>query len=195
MKQSISGSTPQREKNLLKRCAIALGGLAGTFEGVREALEDKGKGELRHEDVHFEHSDLNARGTFLTGAGVVIGMWIITGLLFFYFAFLKNNRAEVSPPPLPAEAHGNPVPPEPRLQSSPPQDLKAFEARQDWELNHYYWIDKNKGNVAIPIEQAIRIIAKRGLPPENLAPNKTLTPPQAGTRATGLEGKVEPEPR
>ncbi len=108
---------------------------------------------------------------------------------------MRHHSAEVSPPALPIAEHGNPLPPEPRLQNSPPQDLKTLLARENWELHHYYWIDKSKGKAAIPIERAMQIIAERGIPPEKTPPNPTLTPPQAGTRTTGLEGTVEPEPR
>lgn len=151
--------------------------------------------EPRRPDVRFEHSDLSPRVTIGILAGVLVGMWIITGLLYFYFAYLAHRRAEVSPPPLPIEAQGNPMPPEPRLQQSPRQDLKAMRRREDWQLSHYSWVDKQKGIVAIPIDRAIQIIAQRGIPPQKQPANLSLSQPQAGTRLTGFEGKVEPEPR
>ena len=151
--------------------------------------------EPRHQDIHFEESDLNARGALITGISVFVGMWIIVGLIYFYFAYLVHHRNEVSPPPLPVELHGNPLPPEPRLQESPRQDLKAMRAREDWELSHYFWVDKQKGTVAIPIERAMDILAAQGIPPQKQPPNLVLSQPQAGTRQTGFEGKVEPEPR
>jgi hypothetical protein len=151
--------------------------------------------EPRHEDVSFERSDLNPRVTVSILVGVLVGMWIITGLVYFYFAFLEHHRAEVSPPPLPIEAHGNRLPPEPRLQQSPRRDLKAMRASEDWNLNHYSWVDKSKGIVAIPIDRAMELIAQRGIPPQKQLPTLPLSQPQAGTRLTGFEGKVEPEPR
>ncbi len=152
-------------------------------------------GEPRHDDVRFERSDLSTRATVGILAGVLGGMWIIVGLLFFYFVYLEHYRARVSPPPLPIEAHGNPMPPEPRLQRSPPQDLKSMRAREDWQLTHYSWVDKRQETVAIPIDRAIQIIAKRGIPAQKEPPGMKLSQPQAGTRLTGFEGKVEPEPQ
>ena len=176
-----------------------LGGTAGTMGGIAEVISDPpAKNEPpgpRHEETHFEHSDLNARGTLIVGISVLVGTWIIVGLLYFYFAALSHHRAEVSPPPLPVEAHQNPVPPAPRLQESPRRDLKAMRAREDWDLNHYAWIDQSKGRAAIPIERAIEIIAARGIAPQKAPAGLNLFPPQAGTRLTGFEGKVEPEPR
>jgi hypothetical protein len=184
-------------KNFLAGVAASLGRLAGSVEGITEAITDAvhHKGEPHHDDTHFEVSDISGRNVFLVGLGVLVGTWVLTGLLYFYFAYLDHYRARVSPPPLPVAGRPEALPPGPRLQQSPPRDLKALRTREDWELNHYYWIDKASGTVAIPIEQAIRIIAERGIPPQKLPPNATLTPPQEGTRLTGFEGKVEPEPK
>jgi hypothetical protein len=189
------------EAGLIRGVASFTGHLAGTVEGAIAAAVQAGHAPHRperepvHEDVRFERSDINRRGVLIGGACLVAGMLLITGLLFFFFVYLKNYRAEVSPPPLPITRRGLTLSPEPRLQSSPQQDLKAFRAQEDWELTHYYWLDKNKGQVAIPIEQAIQMLAQRGIPPEKTPPNPTLTPPQEGTRLTGFEGKVQPEPR
>lgn len=191
----------KNEKGLLHGIASFTGHLAGSVEGVVEAAVDLGHGlglsgqEPVHEHVHFEKSDVNSRGVLIGGVCLLAGMWLIVGMVFFYFVYLKNYRAEISPPALPATRSGTTLPPEPRLQSSPEQELRAYRAREDWQLTHYYWLDKSKGRIAIPIEQAIQILAKRGVPPQSAAPNPTLTPPKEGTRATGFEGKVEPEPR
>jgi hypothetical protein len=191
----------KNEKGLLQEIASFTGHLSGSVGGAVRAAVDLGHGlglgeqEPVHEDVHFEKSDVNSRGVIIGGICFLAGMWLSIGLLFFYFVYLKNYRAEVSPPALPATRNGTTLPPEPRLQSSPEQDVRAFRAREDWELTHYYWLDKSMGRIAIPVEQAIQILAKRGVPPQDTAPNPTLTPPREGTRSTGFEGKVEPEPR
>ncbi len=184
-------------RNFLTGVAASLGRLAGSMEGVIESATDamRRKGEPRHEDTHFEASDISGRNVFLAGLGVLLGTWILASFLYFFFGYLAHDRARVSPPPLPVAGRPESLPPQPRLQQSPPRDLKALRTREDWELNHYYWIDKAHGTIAMPIEQAIRIVAERGIPPQQLAPNATLTPPQEGTRLTGFEGKVEPEPK
>lgn len=123
------------------------------------------------------------------------GIWIVFGAVYLCFALLAHHRAEVSPAPLPIAEHGNPMPPQPRLQESPRQDLKAMRTREDGELSHYLWVDKSKGTVTIPIGRAIQIVAQRGIPPQPQPANLNLSQPQAGTRLTGFEDKVEPEPR
>lgn len=151
--------------------------------------------ERRNDDVHFEHTDIDIRHTFITGVSVLVGMWIVIVLLYFLFSWLAHERAISSPPPLPMAAHGNPLPPYPRLQPAPHKDLEALRGRDNWELSHYYWVDKAKGTVAIPIDRAMDILAARGIPPQKQPPNLVLSQPEAGTRQTGFEGKVAPEPR
>lgn len=55
-------------------------------------------------------------------------------------------------------------PPQPRLQTDPAADLARFRAEQDKRLNTYYWIDKEKGIVHIPIAQAVKKLAATGIP-------------------------------
>lgn len=54
-------------------------------------------------------------------------------------------------------------PPAPRLQIEPSVDLARFRAEQDRRLNGYYWVDKAKGVVHIPIEQAMKQLVREGI--------------------------------
>ena len=56
------------------------------------------------------------------------------------------------------------APPGPRLQTDAQGDLQRFRADQEGRLNTYYWIDKDKGIVHIPIEQAMKKLAATGAP-------------------------------
>lgn len=56
------------------------------------------------------------------------------------------------------------APPGPRLQTDTSADLRRFRAQEEKRLNSYYWIDKQKGVVHIPIEQAIKKLAATGAP-------------------------------
>src|SRR4051812_14933722 len=47
------------------------------------------------------------------------------------------------------------VPPEPRLQANPEEDLAARKAEEDAAQTQYGWVDSKRGIVRIPIEQAI----------------------------------------
>lgn len=54
-------------------------------------------------------------------------------------------------------------PPAPRLQIDPARDLAEFRVKENRELNSYYWVDKQKGVVHIPIEQAMKKLAAQGI--------------------------------
>jgi hypothetical protein len=54
-------------------------------------------------------------------------------------------------------------PPQPQLQTNPSEDLAKFRAVEEKRLNGYYWVDKEKGIVHIPIEQAMKQLAEEGI--------------------------------
>ncbi len=56
------------------------------------------------------------------------------------------------------------TPPGPNLQTDPQGDLRRFRAEEDKRLNGYYWIDRSKGIVHVPIEQAMKKLVASGIP-------------------------------
>ncbi len=68
--------------------------------------------------------------------------------------------------------------PTPRLQlDDGNQDLADLHQREDLLLDHYTWVDRVQGKVRIPIDQAMALIAQRGLP---VAPAAQQEPLLAG---------------
>jgi hypothetical protein len=68
--------------------------------------------------------------------------------------------------------------PTPRLEvAGGAQDLADLHEREDLLLNYYSWVDQSKGTVRIPIERAMELIAKSGLP--------VMPPPQQQALMTG----------
>jgi hypothetical protein len=55
-------------------------------------------------------------------------------------------------------------PPAPVLQTNPAQDLTRFRAAENERLNEYRWIDRSKGVVHIPIDDAMRKLVASGYP-------------------------------
>jgi len=55
------------------------------------------------------------------------------------------------------------APPGPGLQTSPERDLQQFRGEEDKRLNTYYWIDKQKGTVHLPIDEAIKSVVQKGI--------------------------------
>lgn len=55
--------------------------------------------------------------------------------------------------------------PTPRVQTDDGnQDVADLHLREDLLLEHYSWVDPSQGKIRIPIEQAMALIAQRGLP-------------------------------
>ncbi len=124
------------------------------------------EGEPDNSDVRFEHSDVDASSLLkylfwlvVTTAVVVVVLWRL------YFVFVAQEAARQPPPPvMKIDAEAMSVPP-PNLQNMPTLDLEAFRAREDFVLHSYGWVDKEAGVVRIPIDEAMRLLTERGLPP------------------------------
>jgi hypothetical protein len=55
------------------------------------------------------------------------------------------------------------APPPPRQQVAPSMDLARYLAEQKLKLDTYYWIDRDRGIVHIPIEEAMKRVAAHGI--------------------------------
>ena len=122
-------------------------------------------GADEHAELHHEESDVNFGGIVGFGAGLVAVCAAVAIVVFVYFRFLEARQTHTGPVEYPlAVSEENRVPPEPRLQTNPREDLRDLRAKEDDVLRSYGWVDKNAGVVRIPIDDAIRLTLQRGLP-------------------------------
>jgi hypothetical protein len=77
-----------------------------------------------------------------------------------YFA---HREAELVEAPSPV-AEPQPPPPGPHLQSDLSAALEKLHAQEDAQLDSYGWVDRQKQLVHIPIDTAIDVLLKTGLP-------------------------------
>lgn len=115
--------------------------------------------------VRHETTDVNLRAVVGFGAGLIaltVAVYMMLWLLFSYFS-AREARSTPREFPLAAEQQ-NRLPPAPRLQTDPRQDLRDLRVREGAELTTYGWIDKGAGVVRIPVEEAMRLTVERGLP-------------------------------
>lgn len=189
----------RNERSFLRLIGKKAGVLLGTAEGAANAAEsriaEEQAGEPDNERKGFEESDIQAWNVVLVGAGVLGGTLIALIIAALWASHLQHDRVVSSPPALPIQAYGNPLPPQPQLRAHPAEDLKTLRARESQKINTYRWINQANGQVAIPIDLAMKLLAQRGIPPQKAPVGLALSQPQAGTRQTGFEGKVEPEPQ
>ena len=115
--------------------------------------------------VHHETSDANVSGVLAFGLGLSLAGIIVLFLAWLLFGYFAGREAGsgVREFPLAAEQQ-NRLPPEPRLQTNPRQDLIDLRAGEDAILNTYGWVDKTGGVVRIPISEAMKLTVQRGLP-------------------------------
>ena len=117
------------------------------------------------EQVHREDSDINVRAILGVGVGVIVAGIVIAAVVWSLYAYLANREATGAMSEFPLAAGQQlRLPPEPRLQTDPREDLRVLKQAEDDALKSYGWIDKNAGVVRIPIDQAMKLTLERGLP-------------------------------
>jgi len=119
----------------------------------------------RHAAPGHEERDVDVRSVAKFGVGITAGVIFAALLMWFLFDRFAARETRLSPQPEPmASSNPQKQPPEPRLQKSPVIDLHEFRAGEDAFLNSYGWVDPGKGIVRIPVERALELVAKEGLP-------------------------------
>jgi hypothetical protein len=123
--------------------------------------------------VAFETSDVKARTIYAYLA--VLGAAVVLSYIVSVFILRVTTRIAVesdTPPPPVREEMGKDyvtLPPEPRLQGVPghrtdPQNDLREKMLEDSEADEKAgWIDQNSGVAQIPVEDAMKIIAEKGL--------------------------------
>jgi hypothetical protein len=134
--------------------------------------------------VSYEKEDADTRAVIRAGIALGLATLVASALVLFLFRWLaeREARGDAPPPPMAAALDPGRVPPAPRLQTLPVQDLDAFRAEEERTLTTYGWVDEQAGTVRIPIAEAMRLLVERGEAPlPKVAP--TASPPPAATPA------------
>lgn len=125
--------------------------------------------------VAHERRDIDVRGLKKFVIGFVIAGIAIHFLLWSVFGYFRGREAAAVPAPsVGIGDDAGQLPPEPRLQATPVQDMEDMRAAENELLENYGWIDESRGIVRIPVSRAIDILAKEGLP------NRPSAPPEPG---------------
>jgi len=135
----------------------------------------QGAGEApRHTDVSFEERDVQVSTIYgyLLALAFAVVVAAVTCVFILRFTTKFAASSDIAPPPSRAALGPNyrDLPPEPRLQgvpghtADPQQDLRD-KLKADTEANEKFeWIDQSSGVAQIPVEDAMKIIAEKGLP-------------------------------
>ncbi len=114
-------------------------------------------------DRGYEHSDVAIRPLVIFLTGLTLSLIVVSGIVAALFGLLESEAEQDDPIPSPLARAEEPVP-RPRLQESPTRDMEAFREREQRQLDAIEWIDEPRGIARIPIDQAMELTAKNGLP-------------------------------
>jgi hypothetical protein len=134
----------------------------------------------RNPEIRSEKTDADASAIIRFLVYLVVGTVAVVVLLRWMFVTLVVVEQRQQPPPPVMKAEVPPQPPLPRLEIDPPADLARYRDEQRKGLESYGWVDKPAGVVHIPIDEAMRIVAERGLPTRGEETTSPAAPGQGG---------------
>ena len=116
--------------------------------------------DVVHEESDVDVSAILRYGLALLGVALVVHvcLWWLLGVFE-----RQNERRQTQVYPM-AASEQNRLPPVPRFQENPQQELRELRAKQKAQLEGYGWVNKDAGIARIPIEDAMKIVIQRGLP-------------------------------
>jgi hypothetical protein len=131
-------------------------------------------GQPVHDDVSFEARDVEPSTIYIYLIGLAVAVLLSYAVCVFVLRTTTSVavKSDTPPPPIRQEM-GNAfsdMPPEPRLQGVPghgndPQEDLREKIQADTEENEKAdWVDQSAGIAQIPVTDAMRIIAEKGLP-------------------------------
>lgn len=121
--------------------------------------------ETGNPSVHHETTDVNIRAVLAFAGGLIVAAIIIHLVVWVLFRFMDSRQEARGGLEYPLAAQQEMrVPPEPRLQTNPREDLRQMRDQEHQILSTYGWVDKNAGVVRIPIDEAMKRVLQQGLP-------------------------------
>jgi hypothetical protein len=112
-----------------------------------------------------EPTDVSPIGIVVFAASLVVTGIVILFVVWVLFGYFRRVDAERYPPRYPLAPTGMlRLPPAPRLQVQPREDLKALRRAQEQTLHGYGWADQDREIARIPIEDAMERVLRQGLP-------------------------------
>jgi len=110
-----------------------------------------------------EHQEVSVRLIVVSLAFLAVATFFVFVLVvgifrYFYDTYSTAEATRLSRPI---------IPPEPRIEVAPFEQIQQLRAREDHVLTTYAWVNQDNGTVRIPIDRAIDLLATKGLPSHN----------------------------
>jgi hypothetical protein len=123
------------------------------------------QGRPRHgSTAGHEANTLRVRGLLGFAAaliGVTVLVQVILAVVMREFSSEEKELDSLAVPRYAGDTGGFPAP---RIQPDPAEELTKMKTEDLGQLGQYGWIDRTAGIAHIPVDRAIDILAKRGLP-------------------------------
>lgn len=146
-----------------------------------------------NEDVAHEHTDVNVRTVLIAALALAVVIGIVQVAMWALFNRFEQQATTSAPPLSPLALPADQQPPEPRLQVNEYAGLKTFREAEAKTLEAYGWIDEKAGVAHVPISEAKKLVAERGLPSRAAAVDPaTGTHAQAYGEASGGRNLTRP---
>ena len=110
----------------------------------------------------YERRDASVRALLIFAGSLALLIIVVLFAMRWTFDFL-SAKEPMGPPPTPFE-DVRALPPQPRLQVQPHQDLMDFCRQELNTLDTYGWVDPQNGVVRIPVDVAMQKVLQQGLP-------------------------------
>ncbi len=112
-----------------------------------------------------ETRDISTRVVVIFAVSLLVGAVIVHVAIWLVYVQFVRAAARAYPREYPlARVGAAQLPPEPRLQTQPREELQRMRAEEDRVLDSYGWVDAQRGIVRIPIARAMAMSVEQGLP-------------------------------
>ncbi len=105
--------------------------------------------------------ELNLKALILFAVTLTLVVLAMAALMWALSGALRERLASQDPPRprLPA-ARTQPLPPEPRLQTAPEEELRLMREEEELLLSTFGWVDQASGVARVPIGTAMDLVAE-----------------------------------
>jgi hypothetical protein len=146
----------------LGAAALAVGLVGLLPRSAAPAAADGPEPEQDLPPARHEGTDVGFRAMLVAGVLMLLTLCGVLGLAAWLYPGAQTDK-------LLAPA-ANATFPAPRLQPDVAADMARFRAEQLQQLNGAYWLDRDRRRVHMPIADAMREVAARGIPDWPTAP-------------------------
>jgi hypothetical protein len=153
---------------------------------------------IHNKGVAHEESDLNLDGIIKFVIHLIVLVAASAGIVYGMYRYFSGQEYEQEKSETPstllkrqqrASGKVEDMFPEPRLQQLPIIDLERFREQEKRKLEHYNWLDKEKGIVSIPIAEAKKKLL------EQMKANAPEQTPSAVMPKAGEPAKPKEQPK